>query len=91
MPTLKLEDRELLTIADLISDALERVTGDNTGLYGLRSLVRLALVIHQAGGGRSHRLAILHGAPPWVYRYLGKSIIDLAPAAAAGGKKPKKK
>lgn len=71
---LKLEDRELLTIADLTRDALRKHT-DMDGLYQRRSLVRLAIVLDQVGRPRHNRLMVLADAPAWLYRYLAKPVI----------------
>lgn len=73
---LKLEDRELLTIADLTRDALRKHT-DMDGLYQRRSLVRLAIVLDQVGRPRHNRLMVLADAPAWLYRYLAKPVIEI--------------
>lgn len=83
---LELDYRELCTIADLTSAALEK--DRDGGSYQRRSLVRLALVIDQQGRGRFNtgRLAIMADAPKWVYEYLARPIIELTPPVE---KKPK--
>lgn len=74
--TLKLEDRELLTIADLTREAL-RKHSDMDGLYQRRSLVRLAITVDQAGRPKAPRVMVLADAPAWLYRYLARPVIEI--------------
>lgn len=81
MPKDQFDYRELLTIADLVCEKLEDERDGPAGSYQRRSLVRLALALDQQGrDDGSSRLCVLDGAPGWVYQYLGRGIIDLAPA-----------
>lgn len=83
---LRLEDRELVTMANLITEALPN--GEKVGSYYARSLVRLALVIDQQGRktGWPNRVRVLNDAPAWVYRYFARPIIELAAPQQDGAK-----
>lgn len=89
--TVKLEERELNTIADLVAEELER-TRHGDGSYVDRSLVRLALALLHVADGHHARWQVLRRAPRWVFEYLGKPIIEFAaakPAPARRAPKPK--
>ncbi len=71
--TFSLAEREVNTLADLIEAKLKRGEND-LGAYETRSIVRLALKVHELSKGRYGRWAVLSDAPVWVFAYLGKPV-----------------
>ncbi len=71
--TLQLEERDCLTLAGLVSKALEEAKdADN---FTRRSLVRLAVRVHELAGKDSWpRVQVLNHAPTWVFAYLAKPL-----------------
>ncbi len=71
--TLQLEERDCLTLADLVSEALEG--GEKADVFHKRSLVRLAVKVHEMAGPHPvGRVAVLSHAPSWVFGYLARPL-----------------
>ncbi len=71
--TVTLEEREVTTLAALVEAEMNRGEAKQ-GAYSARSLVRLAIKIHELGKGRIGRWRVLERAPTWVFTYLGRPL-----------------
>ncbi len=71
--TVTLEEREVSTLADLVEAEMNRGEAKQ-GAYSARSLVRLAIKVHELGKGRMGRWRVLEQAPTWVFTYLGRPL-----------------
>lgn len=82
--TVMLEEREVTTLADLVEAEMDRGEAKQ-GAYSARSLVRLAIKVHELGKGRMGRWRVLEHAPTWVFTYLGRPLFPevVSPATVA--------
>ncbi len=91
--TLQLEERDVLTLADLVSEALDEAT--DAPAFHQRSLIRLAVKVHGlAGKDDWPRVQVLNHAPAWVFEYLSRPLFPEGiptEAAPKAKKRPKPK
>ncbi len=78
MPKIDLETRDLYALGNLLKDRLKTIVPATARDHEKRALVRLALIVDHAGRPLHRSLAVLDGAPTWVYAYLGGRIVDFA-------------